>query len=606
VSPAESVERASQWLADLLNELSGLRNATSRDPSFKNWRQNALTALQRIWPTEQDHAERFRRIPFSPVDPRADMRAQRESFSRGCQEAARVLSTFIEEVRATGVPELPGEEAQATEESGFVDDFPTVDLPSGDLGVAEGMRELEEAELEQLPPQGTDPSFTPPPRLHIDAPPGDPALPRHRSTPPTESRPRRKGLGVAAKLRDLLGLSGLTEKPSPPPQATGSSSALPQLPPRSLDIVPVGDEVDSGPRSAAWPVPPSRTPAPAAPADASPATTPASGARVPEPPHQGAAGTNVPPAETGMSVVMSRPTTLRGNIGKVSIESLISPEFRGGAESTAAAPPATDPPAAVTPPAPATPAPPAPAAPETAAGGAKPAASNSGAHKRGMRSSSGSMPAPRAAEDAQPTSRPPLSIVPPLASDPEFNVDPAPPAAGAIPEPAAEPPAPTARSSAPSKVVPLPLPPGGRPRDADPVPVEREEVRAVEAEGAAPAMRSDSAELARATEDFMRTSPVLGATGRKVHRMPHESGEFGFHDPDAIAIVSMLDELTILGVPATRQSETRARLLDLARRMETDELQWSVLRKAVWFAMEYPEVARRLMPMLLPWIDRAA
>ena len=83
MSPAESVARATQWLQELITELSGLRNATSRDPSFKNWRQNTLTVLQRIWPADQDHAERFRRIPFSPVDPRADMRAQRESFSRG-------------------------------------------------------------------------------------------------------------------------------------------------------------------------------------------------------------------------------------------------------------------------------------------------------------------------------------------------------------------------------------------------------------------------------------------------------------------------------------------------------------------------------------------
>ena len=30
------------------------------------------------------------------------------------------------------------------------------------------------------------------------------------------------------------------------------------------------------------------------------------------------------------------------------------------------------------------------------------------------------------------------------------------------------------------------------------------------------------------------------------------------------------------------------------------------LRKAVWFAMEYPELARRLVPVLLPWMDRAA
>jgi len=132
VSHGETVERATQWLQDLINEIPGLRNATSRDPGFKNWRQNAITILQRIWPADQNHAERFRRIPFSPVDPRADVRTQRESFSRGCQEAARVLNSFIEEIRAHGVPDLPDGDALPTEESALEDGFPTVDLPSRD------------------------------------------------------------------------------------------------------------------------------------------------------------------------------------------------------------------------------------------------------------------------------------------------------------------------------------------------------------------------------------------------------------------------------------------------------------------------------------------
>ena len=600
MSPAEPVERATQWLQDLVQELSGLRNATSRDPGFKNWRQNALTALQRIWPADQDHAERFRRIPFSPVDPRADTRAQRESFSRGCQEAARVLTSFIEEIHALGVPDAPSDQQQ-TEESGFEDGFPTVDLPGGDLGVADGMSAFDDAEIEQLPPQGADPSFVPPPRLHIDTPPSGTALPTHHSTPPSETRPNRKGLGVAAKLRDLLGLGGFASKPSqpspqpPPPPSSGVSSALPHLPPRSLDIVPVGDEVDTRPRSRSWPVPQPKTQAPGAPpAAAPPKAAPTPAAQAPEPPP--VAG-SPPPAEPGMSVVMSRPTTLRANIGKVSIESIFSPEFRSGSESNAATPPAGEP-AAATPPASAEKAPPAaaaPPAPEAKAG-------KSGAQKRVVRPPSNATPAPRAAQPAQPGARPPLSIVPPLSSDPEFNVDPVPDAS----EPEAEPPV-AARPNAASKVVALPLPPGAAGRGASSPPQADEPAEAAADEAPAEeAPRSHSAELARATADFLRTSPVLGATGRKVQHALHESPEQGFSDPDAIAVVSMVDELTLMGVPTTRQSETRARLLDLARRMEANDLQWSALRKAVWFAMEYPEVARRLMPMLLPWIDRAA
>ena len=114
----------------------------------------------------------------------------------------------------------------------------------------------------------------------------------------------------------------------------------------------------------------------------------------------------------------------------------------------------------------------------------------------------------------------------------------------------------------------------------------------------------DPEAFARATEDFMKSSPVLGATGRTVQRPNHE--ETGFHDPDAIAVASIVHDFGRLDVPAGRQAELRARLQDLARRIESGDLDWAALRKAVWFAMEYPELARRLMPVLLPWIDRAA
>ena len=114
----------------------------------------------------------------------------------------------------------------------------------------------------------------------------------------------------------------------------------------------------------------------------------------------------------------------------------------------------------------------------------------------------------------------------------------------------------------------------------------------------------DPEEFARAAEEFMKSSPVLGASPRRGARIPHD--EHGFGDPDALAVASIVHELGDMGVPEARYAETRARLLDLARRLERGELEWSTLRKAVWFAMEYPELARRLVPVLLPWMDRAA
>jgi len=239
VSPAESAERSTQWLTDLVSELPGLRNATSRDPGFKNWRQNAITILQRIWPADQDHAERFRRIPFSPVDPRAEVRVQRESFSRGCQEAARVLNSFIQEIQAYGVPEIAGDAQQQTEESGFVDGFPTVDLPSGDLSSPPVPYA---DEFGQPPHQAADPRYTAPGLR--GQPPQPPPPPQAKQTPSgtTDARPSRKGLNVAAKLRDLLGLTGFAAKPAPAPPTPPPAPAEPDP---SLGIIPVGDEVDA-------------------------------------------------------------------------------------------------------------------------------------------------------------------------------------------------------------------------------------------------------------------------------------------------------------------------------------------------------------------------
>ena len=34
--------------------------------------------------------------------------------------------------------------------------------------------------------------------------------------------------------------------------------------------------------------------------------------------------------------------------------------------------------------------------------------------------------------------------------------------------------------------------------------------------------------------------------------------------------------------------------------------QWSTLQRAVTLSMKHPELAKRLMPVVLPWLNRAA
>jgi hypothetical protein len=244
---------------------------------------------------------------------------------------------------------------------------------------------------------------------------------------------------------------------------------------------------------------------------------------------------------------------------------------------------------------------------------------------------------------APPPTAPPAPTVLPATSSGGFPLPtpsgamPAPPGASASPTPSSRIPAPPASDSytgSPSTIIPLPpfpkLPsessatgekPSRTKRDStpkvlpfskrpvpEPVEPEIEDVIEELPDGAP----VDPEEFAQATEDFIRTSPVLGATGRKVKRGDYDERKretrdaASYDDPDAIAVATMLDDLSGLGVPNPRHKEARARLEDLARRIENGELDWAALRKAVWFAMEYPELARRLMPILLPWIDRAA
>ena len=103
MTESNKAQRAREWLERQLEELAQLRNASRRDPSFKTWRQNTLTVLQRIWPDDPPRIDRFRRIPFSPPMAKASEKQTREYFGRGWGEAGVFLRSLISEVTLMGV-----------------------------------------------------------------------------------------------------------------------------------------------------------------------------------------------------------------------------------------------------------------------------------------------------------------------------------------------------------------------------------------------------------------------------------------------------------------------------------------------------------------------
>jgi len=131
--------------------------------------------------------------------------------------------------------------------------------------------------------------------------------------------------------------------------------------------------------------------------------------------------------------------------------------------------------------------------------------------------------------------------------------------------------------------------------------------------GAAPAAEAelppgDMEDLRSVTDEFLSASPVFsvagpGGAGRTAGPAGGAPQELS---PSALAIMAMAVELESLGVPAGERPRVREALLDLARKLDSKTLTWQQLRLTVEVVMEYPSIGRRLLPMIVPFLDRAA
>ena len=127
---ANGAQRAREWLERQLAELGQLRNATRRDQGFKNWRQQTLTVIQRIWPGDVRRSERFRRIPFTPPNSLANERQVREYYERGWGEAGILLRELLAEINLLGLPQVQTGGYGDAEAAAPAEHAPTLDLPA--------------------------------------------------------------------------------------------------------------------------------------------------------------------------------------------------------------------------------------------------------------------------------------------------------------------------------------------------------------------------------------------------------------------------------------------------------------------------------------------
>jgi hypothetical protein len=127
---ADGAQRAREWLERQLAELGQLRNATRRDQTFKTWRQQTLTVIQRIWPGDTRRSERFRRIPFTPPSAHTNERQVREYYERGWGEAGILLRELLAEINLLGLPQVQPGGYTGPETDAGLEHAPMLDLPA--------------------------------------------------------------------------------------------------------------------------------------------------------------------------------------------------------------------------------------------------------------------------------------------------------------------------------------------------------------------------------------------------------------------------------------------------------------------------------------------
>src|SRR5689334_4248872 len=101
MSAATDRARAREWLEAQIAELRTLRNASTRDSGFKQWRQHTPTLIQRIWAGDPSRPGRFKRIPFT-LPGKPDPHQVQLAYAKGCTEAMTCLRAMLKDLEGEG------------------------------------------------------------------------------------------------------------------------------------------------------------------------------------------------------------------------------------------------------------------------------------------------------------------------------------------------------------------------------------------------------------------------------------------------------------------------------------------------------------------------
>lgn len=565
MSAPTHVQRCREWIKEQIDAMGTLRTSNQRDLIFKSWRQNTVTVLQRIWPEDLERVERFRRIVFTPPHSRADLKLTREWFGKGIGESRTYLQSILDIIDREGVPDPAT--AGREEDSGTMEDevgFPMLDLDE-QAGASETFDETS-SQPDDESGLGVTVGYT--------TPDDQGANPRDHKTPAPPSLSTTMRAPTPSGLRRRDSLTGETPpalgESDEQKAKAGQNNDRPAVQiPRAPTLSPVNE-----PDEAETPEPVLDAPSAEEPEEVEQPEIPAPKLSSPRPGMTVAAKPSAAatPAENTKPVAAgpARPGMTPASKPAASAPRPSAPAAAKPAEPARPAPPTPRPvtPAAAKSAVPAKPAAAAPSSEERTESGSRVEARGKNGRGKQQKKSGPRQKLKDLLGLSQFDSRThdeeeeeAAEVSTPIESAPESTQ---------APEPET---APIANAAEPESY------------DDEVMPVEDEEDRE------------------RATLDFMQNSPVFGLVGKPVNR---RSDTTEFLDPDAVAVATLAADVGRLGVPEGMRASIASRLLDVARRLEEGSLDWALLRGTVTDAMQYPDLAKRLLPILLPWLERAA
>ena len=196
----------------------------------------------------------------------------------------------------------------------------------------------------------------------------------------------------------------------------------------------------------------------------------------------------------------------------------------------------------------------------------------------------------------------PEPAAPPAPEAPQAKAPPRPKARlkdmlGFVDEPAATRPAPAA---------PMPPPAAAPP----PTPIEREVIPAARPPltvkrrpAPEPVRESAAPEDAGVLDQELEADLASAEQAASEEIMPGRRGSPTLAAREVLSMAALVAEL---GVPAQRRAIVRAALIDLGRQMDTPPVHWAAMRQALSFMLDYPQIARRVLPLIMPYLEEAA